>query len=58
MITIGVYNHLFSTGVLVRTFDLFAAEARQVRNNITKCVLWLRHKAKIIASLSVYLTLP
>ena len=37
---------------------MFAAEAKQAGFNIIRCVVLPRHKAKIIASLSVYITLP
>ena len=40
----------------VTTFDLFTAEAKQPGFSIIKYVLWLRCKAKIIGSPSVYLT--
>ena len=43
-----VSQHSFLKGS-VSPFDLFAAEAKQTGFNIMKCILWPRHKAKIIA---------
>ena len=51
-------QHSFFYGS-IRTFDMFAAEAKWAGFNIIKCVLRPRRKAKIIASLrGMYLTLP
>ena len=37
---------------------MFVAESKLAGFSKIKCVLWPRHKAKIIISMSVYLTLP
>ena len=49
-------QHSFLKGV-VRTFDLFVAEAKGIGFITIKYVLWPMHKAKITASLRVSLTL-
>ena len=49
-------QHSFHQGS-VRAFELFAAEAKWAGFNIIKCVLRPGRKAKIIAYLSVCLTL-
>ena len=50
-------QHSFLQGS-VRTFDLFAAEAKQAGFNIIICVLWPNCQEKIIASLNIFLTFP
>ena len=54
---IGVHTTL-SSWVSVRTSDFFAAKAKWFGFNIIKMSFRLRCKAKIIAILSLYLTLP
>ena len=49
-------HHFFFYGY-VKTFELFAAKAKWARFNHKMCRL-VRAQEKIIASLSVYLTLP
>ena len=51
-LTLRDLQHSFLKGS-VRIFGLFAAGAKQAGFNIKKCVLWMRRKSIIIASLAV-----